>query len=402
MKRVLLSALLAMLLTACSSSDDKKSDIDAGILKEKSALDENVYTVEEGLFYSGDRFYSECSLFEDELCIDESEYVSLAPSYGYIDQNSSEVVLNIRGWVYESNANIATRFTFLALLDAYIDAVVHEPQDIEIRVDPFLSTSQEDENVRIQIGENYYDMGVSTASGNFVGEIRLSSREAVDIINAQGGSDAIRYRVILTKDDSRVMEGVIHLLPQGGTVVISDIDDTVKVSEVYVSESRLLENTFYKSAKVVNGMDSLFQGFSQNYNNVSFHFVSGSPKQLQDTLVPFLSKNAFSVDSMHLRDFVLDVTAPELYDFFDENSTYKHKLSAIAQIMSDFPQSKFILVGDTGEKDPEVYSKIYNDHKEKIEAIYFQNVSDENSSNSRMTTAFGTYADKIIWLKPTP
>jgi len=399
MKRVVLSALLAMLLTACSSSDDKKIDSD---LQEKQTSADKPFKVKEGLFYLSDTFYSECGLFDDENCVDVDEEVTLAPSYGYVDQTSGEVVLKIRGWIYESDANLASRFTFLSLLEGYIDASVTEPQDIERRVDPFLSTVQEDEILKIQIGQNYYEMKASSSSGNFSGEIRLSSAEAVDIINAQGGSDAISYRIILTKADSRVIEGEVALLSQGGTVVISDIDDTIKVSEVYVSKSRLLENTFYNKARVVNAMDTLFQGLSQNYNDISFHFVSGSPKQLQDTLVPFLNNSGFKIDSMYLRDFVLDVTAPELYDFFDENSTYKHKLHAITEIITDFPQSKFILVGDTGEKDPEVYSKIYGDFTEKIEAIYFQNVSDENSSNSRMTTAFGAYADKIIWLKPTP
>ena len=399
MKSVVFSVLLAMLLTACSSPDEKSVGVNSDKeLNDKSVEDQTVYKVSERLFYRGNSFYSECGLFEDELCVDDDEEVTLAPSYGYVDQSNGDVVLKIRGWIYESNANTATRFTFLTLLEGYIDAPVTKPLNIEKRIDPFLSTSQEGEQVVVQIGENYYEMQASSSSGNFNGEIRLSSSDAVDILNEQGHSDVLRYRVILTESDTRIIEGSVKILSQGGTVVISDIDDTIKVSEVYVSESRLLENTFYKDTVVVKGMKSLFQDLTQNYNNISFHYVSGSPKQLQDTLVPFLDKNAFEVASLYLRDFVLEVTASELYEFFDENATYNHKIEAISEIMLDLPHSKFILIGDTGEKDPEVYSKVYRENKDKIEAIYLQNVSDENSSNKRMVEAFGSYAKKIIFL----
>ena len=393
MKPVVLSVILAMLLTACSSSDEQSSDGNTG----KKVQQQRDVRVTDGLFYNGNTFYSVCGFFADDaLCVDDDEEVTLAPSYAYTDESSGDVILKIRGWIYESNANLATRFTFLTLLEGYIDASVTEPTNITQRIDPFLSSSQQDEVVRVQIGQNYYDMNASSGTGNFSGEIRLSASEAADIMNDQAELDAINYRIILTEDDTRVIKGRVTLLAQGGTIVISDIDDTVKVSEVYVSKNRLVENTFYKEAKVVDGMDDLFYNLAQDYNNVSFHFVSGSPKQLQDTLVPFLSNSGFKTDSMYLRDFVLDVTAPELYDFLDEDSTYRHKLQSIAEIMSDFPQSRFILVGDTGQKDPEVYSKVYRENVEKIEAIYFQNVSDENLSNQRMLSAFGSYAEEVI------
>ena len=42
----------------------------------------------------------------------------------------------------------------------------------------------------------------------------------------------------------------------------------------------------------------------------------------------------------------------------NENLTYEQKTAQIGTIMERFPQRPFILVGDTGEKDPEVYRAI--------------------------------------------
>ncbi len=395
MKTYILPLLLLMFLFGCS--DTPVSTDDTSIEKEK--VENAPQQVNENLYLYNDRYYKSCGFFDDEACVDEDEEVTLFESYAYVNQDLGKVVLHVRGWIYESDANFATRFTFLSLLETEIDNDnLTEPSDITTRIDPFLSSAQEDETVTIQIGLNYYNLNASSPSGNFSGDITLSSAEVVNILNDQKSSDTITYRVVLTEDDTRIIEGKIHLVVTDGVVVISDIDDTVKVSEVYISDSRLLENTFYNPARIVEGMDTLFDTILADNYNVSFHFVSGSPKQLHNTLTQFLDEKGFKVDAIYLKEFVLSPTASELYEFFDENATYNHKLRTISKMFEELPNSTFILVGDTGEKDPEVYSELYSKYGAQIETIYLQNVTDENSSNVRMQNAFGSYADQVILL----
>ncbi|KAI7904662.1 uncharacterized protein BX663DRAFT_431187 [Cokeromyces recurvatus] len=59
----------------------------------------------------------------------------------------------------------------------------------------------------------------------------------------------------------------------------------------------------------------------------------------------------------------------------NNNKPGKHKLEMISTILQDFPYRKFILVGDSGEMDPEIYQQIYNEHPDQIIKIFIHDVS---------------------------
>jgi len=373
MRSIVIYTVLLTLLVGCSEREP-----------------EHLIIYEESLPSQNGLFYKECSFLDDTGCVDENEYVTLFPSYAFRDSNSSEVVLKIRGWIYESDANIATRFTFLSLLQTQIEEEVEEPADIQKRIDPFLTQSESGEEISIQIGANFYDLKPSSGSGNFEGEIRMSEAEYLNVLETQDRNSSLRYRVILTEEDTRNIEGSLPLIAEDATLVISDVDDTIKISEVYLSESRLLANTFYNRPKPVPGMVQRYQDLKEQYADVSFFYVSGSPKQLFDTIESFIVDNGYTEGAVYLREFVLSPVASELYDFFDANASYKHKVEAITSIIDDFPLANVILIGDTGEKDPEVYSYIQKQYPSQIQTVYLQNVSDENLSNSRFKSLFDT------------
>ncbi|KAI9323093.1 hypothetical protein BX666DRAFT_1846751 [Dichotomocladium elegans] len=70
---------------------------------------------------------------------------------------------------------------------------------------------------------------------------------------------------------------------------------------------------------------------------------------------------------MHLRA----ISAADLI----RNKVSQHKMDVISQILEDFPNRKFILVGDSGERDPEVYRQIYNRYPHQIVKIFIHDVS---------------------------
>ena len=88
-------------------------------------------------------------------------------------------------------------------------------------------------------------------------------------------------------------------MPPGNRLgLISDIDDTILISEV-TQKRRLLANTFLKNAKqrqAVPGMASLYTRLmAQNAEPASapLFYLSASPRQLQDAISEFLGHNAF-------------------------------------------------------------------------------------------------------------
>jgi phosphatidate phosphatase APP1 len=114
-----------------------------------------------------------------------------------------------------------------------------------------------------------------------------------------------------------------------------------------------------------------------------FHYVSGSPWQLYLPLATFLQKEGFPAGSFHLKLFRLtDSTAFSLL-----SSQEATKLAAIEPILAAFPGRRFVLVGDSGEQDPEIYGKIARKYGRQIAAILIRNVTDEDANGARFRRA---------------
>jgi phosphatidate phosphatase APP1 len=181
-----------------------------------------------------------------------------------------------------------------------------------------------------------------------------------------------------------VFSGRIQLIGRKGISVVSDIDDTIKDSNV-LDHRELIANTFGREFRSVPGMVNLYQVWASK-SDVVFHYVSGSPWQLYPSLSGFIQSEGFPPGTFHLRQFRLkDKSAVE----FLENRTLNFKLGAIDRLMRIFPERRFILVGDSAEKDPEVYAQIAKRFPGQVEAILIRNVTEETRDSVRFEELFG-------------
>ncbi|GAA4274055.1 phosphatase domain-containing protein [Aquimarina gracilis] len=157
--------------------------------------------------------------------------------------------------------------------------------------------------------------------------------------------------------------------------VISDIDDTILHTGVAsFFKWRVIVNTIFKNfdkRKAIDGTVKFYKrlqlGKKNNPKN-PFFYVSNSPWNLYDYLNAFFKKNNFPKGPILLRDF----RTP-----FDKTPKPKmpHKLSEILNLLKMYPEMKFILIGDSGEKDADIYTKIAQDFPGRILAIYLRNVN---------------------------
>jgi phosphatidate phosphatase APP1 len=84
-----------------------------------------------------------------------------------------------------------------------------------------------------------------------------------------------------------------------------------------------------------------------------------------------VSKNLLSADTWEdLKELVTN-----------ENVTFEQKVSQISEIMQRFPERKFILVGDSGEKDPEVYREIKKKFPNQVQEIKIRDVVNDREKN---------------------
>jgi len=336
--------------------------------------------------------YTYCSSFDDGACVNEDEEVTLFNTYAYYDASTEQWVAEIKGWIYETDYLAVERFTFVSLIEGVVGSIDEEPSFFEERISPFLADNESDEDIIVTIGDTTYNIKSSNSVGHFFDTINISQKDVQNLRE----DNILEYTIVMPEDDTRIFKGKIFLLDDNGTMIISDIDDTIKITEVYLGNEKVIENTFLQSAKVAPKMQELYQKLESENSDVSFHYVSGSPWELYNVIVKFLKENSFKEGTLHLKELSLNPFSSGLYDFLDKESTYNHKVETISLMMQNFPNKKFILIGDSGEKDPEVYGYLLENYKNQIKSIYIRNVTDETLDNSRMKNAFGEYAPNVV------
>ncbi|HKW50053.1 MAG TPA: phosphatase domain-containing protein, partial [Gemmatimonadaceae bacterium] len=150
---------------------------------------------------------------------------------------------------------------------------------------------------------------------------------------------------------AHVPASVLVPSPRAELGVISDMDDTVLQSNItsFVRAARLvlLENarTRLPFPGVAAFYRALAQGASDAGANPIF-YVSSSPWNLHDVITDFLDAQKIPIGPMLLRDWDM---RPDML------RTREYKLGQIREILSTYPRLPFILVGDSGQEDPEIY-----------------------------------------------
>ncbi len=85
----------------------------------------------------------------------------------------------------------------------------------------------------------------------------------------------------------------------------------------------------------------------------------------------FLDKNAFPRGVVITRKITDDKTSDPITD------QVKYKVGRIEQFLAALPQVRFVLVGDDGESDPEIYDQVRRLHPDRIEAVWIRKVNQE-------------------------
>ncbi len=162
--------------------------------------------------------------------------------------------------------------------------------------------------------------------------------------------------------------------------VISDVDDTVMVTQVptlWKAAYNMLFLSPHKRASVP-GMAVMFNKIQAMFPGAPFFYLSTSPWNVESSIRNFLIDYGFPDGALLLRD--LD---PRPKTFVP--SGVQHKLEYAEQLMEDFSDMKFILIGDDGQKDPTTYAQIAKRYPGRILAIGIRQLSPRESSGS-----FGT------------
>ena len=152
--------------------------------------------------------------------------------------------------------------------------------------------------------------------------------------------------------------------------VISDIDDTVMVTAL---PRPLLAawNTFVldEHARVpVPGMTVLYERLVNAHEGAPVFYLSTGAWNVAPTLSRFLSRNLYPAGPLLLTDW-----GPTPDRWF--RSGREHKRNTLRRLAAEFPGIKWLLIGDDGQHDQEIYSEFAHDHPENVAAVAIRRLS---------------------------
>jgi phosphatidate phosphatase APP1 len=161
--------------------------------------------------------------------------------------------------------------------------------------------------------------------------------------------------------------------------VISDIDDTVVYSHV-TRKLRMILTVALSSArqrKPFAGVAAFYRALHDGVN--PFFYVSKSPWNLYAPLAEYLELQGLPAGPLLLRDFGWRMPK-------------QHKETAIAEVLGTYPKLPFVLIGDSGEHDPEVYAGMVRRFKDRIRVIYIRSVHKDPARSRSIEKLVGEVA----------
>jgi len=179
----------------------------------------------------------------------------------------------------------------------------------------------------------------------------------------------------LRRDASPVLCDIRAILPPDTArfAVISDMDDTVLQSRV-ASLTQAIRTTIFGNARtrlpfpgVAAFYRALRTGARGDEKNPIF-YVSSSPWNLYDLLVEFLDLQGIPSGPLTLRDWDINRSA------IGGGRLHSFQEVAIREIMDAYPAMPVILIGDSSQRDPEIYREIVRTYPDRVLAVYIRDV----------------------------
>ncbi|WP_207397788.1 phosphatidate phosphatase App1 family protein [Bremerella alba] len=326
-------------------------------------------------------------MFPDETALSnlkDTERVVLYPSYAYPAPDQSGWILQVHGSVFEAVPENLPRKIMIRVLARLMGATQEqlETSVFKQRILGFTVYQHGGKQIAVKIGDKTYQLrGKSKKNGQFRGTILIPNEDVDTIAMTVGATRHVRYAIHSQFDVATPLEGLVKLIDHHGVSIISDIDDTVKHTQV-ATRKDMLANTFLHEFATVPGMVPLYQKWQQQ--GAAFHYVTSSPWQLFEPLSDLFRDQGLPDGSFHMKS--VRFRDPTVLQLFIARRWGKRK--AIKQLLRTFPDRKFVLVGDSGEKDPETYGVMARKFPDQVVKIFIRDLGGKKSSDQRFAQAF--------------
>ena len=172
------------------------------------------------------------------------------------------------------------------------------------------------------------------------------------------------HDVVLRLGGQEITAPVLIIAPETTTALVSDIDDTVMVTALprplLAAWNGLVLHEHAR--KVVPGMAALYHRWEGQHPGAPTFYLSTGAWNVAPALRRFLGRNGYPTGPLLLTDW-----GPTNTGWF--RSGQEHKLGSLRRLVQEFPAIHWVLVGDDGQHDPQIYTDIAREHPDRIAVI---------------------------------
>ncbi|MDR6863293.1 phosphatase domain-containing protein [Phycicoccus sp. 3266] len=187
----------------------------------------------------------------------------------------------------------------------------------------------------------------------------------IDVKVKDHGLPAGWAEATITSVDAETVQAAVMLVGRDQRLgLISDIDDTV-ISTSLPRPMIAAWNTFVKSENarhVVPGMATMYRELLAASPGAPMVYVSTGAWNTAPTLTRFLRRHGYPAGPLLLTDW-----GPTNTGWF--RSGQDHKRACLHRLANEFPQVRWVLIGDDGQHDPKIYGDFARQRPDRVEAI---------------------------------
>lgn len=237
-------------------------------------------------------------------------------------------------------------------------------------------------NAKLLESDEIEDAVIQVKIGGWTGVGKTDDDGVFRVVGALPTAKALSpgaHRVTATAIDDQghpapPAQGTLFVLPAQGLAMISDIDDTILHTGV-TSKREMLKNALLKNAAQVDPVPGAASAYTKATaaGVARIFYLSGSPQNFIRRIQRFLTLRKFPLGPLLLKNFGED-------PLFDQET---YKIGRLKQVFETHPTLRFILVGDSGEHDPELYTKIRGMYPKRVEAVVIRLVAGGDNRKER-------------------
>lgn len=173
------------------------------------------------------------------------------------------------------------------------------------------------------------------------------------------------HRITFSSEDSEPATAQIYVIADDARFgVVSDIDDTVMVTSLprpmLAAWHTFVVNEHARAT--TPGMPVLYERIREEHPGAPFIYLSTGAWNVAPTLTRFLSRNLYPAGPLLLTDW-----GPTTDRWF--RSGQEHKRTQLRRLAEEFPTIRWLLIGDDGQHDPQLYGDFAAEHHDRVAAV---------------------------------